>query len=370
MRRTPTILLVCGLLALVLLLLPPPVDPAPGAQGSHRGDILCPAGPLPTQNGAPAFEEFAENFFDSQTKTVVYFHCMEDAKRTMHVGLISPWQGWTEMRFQSTDEWDGSYNVVRLSMSDGEVEAVDGYLAEATSSFVDDRTLGGTFDVIGVTGGVASEHTVYEFGFPLFSADVYDSQLTRNGSFYFQLAYATEEGPFIESEPHFIQIGQFISPGEPTSLEVSLPPGGVALGTAEVIVTLRDERGQPLPLRPVSAFVQTTFGFLDLGLSTTNAQGVASFEYTPRDEGSYLMGAAFPGEGGYTASVSWVSLAVSLAPEGFSLIPRDLAIIQTLIVLVIGLVWGTYGYSLFVVRQAMKAPLQEEGTQDEATPRQ
>ncbi len=368
MMSTRTVLAVCGLLAGALLLLPAQVDEAPGAQASHRGDILCPTGPPPTRDGVFALEEYAENFFDPQTKILISFHCLEDSNRTMHVGLISPWQGWTEMRFQATDEWDGSYNAVRLAMSGGEVQAVDGYVEGATTRFADDRAIGGTYDLIGATGVLGSERNVYEFGFPLFSADAYDSQLTLNGSFYFQLAYATDEGPFMESEPHFIQIGQFISPGEPTSLELTLPPGGVALEVAEVIVTLRDERGQPLSLRPVSAFVQTTFGFLDLGVSTTSAQGVASFEYAPRDEGSYLVGAAFPGEDGHLASVSWFSLVVTSVGEGFSLLPRDLAIIQTLIVLVLGLVWGTYGYSLFIVRQAMRASQKEGGSRDEATP--
>ncbi|MFQ6013307.1 MAG: hypothetical protein ACE5LS_06660 [Thermoplasmata archaeon] len=367
MRAAGVVLAMCGLLIGALLVLPAPVDIAPGAQASHRGDILCPAGAQPTGDGVLAPEEYMENFFDPQTKTLVSFHCLEDANRTMHVGLISPWPGWTELRFQATDEWNGSYNVVRLSMAGGEVVALDGYRG-ATTPFVDDLTLGGTYDVIGAAGASGSEHQIYEFAFPLFSNDVYDSRLTLNGSFYFQLAYATDEGPFMESQPHFIQIGQFPTPGTPTSLELTPPPGNVALEVAEVLVTLRDERGQPLSLRPVSAFVRTTFGFLDLGISSTNAQGVASFDYAPRDGGSFLMGAAFPGEDGHLASVSWVSLVVSAVGEGLSLLPRDLLVIQTLIVLVVGLVWGTYGYSLFLVRQALRAPQQEGRSRNDTEP--
>ncbi len=361
MRRGLVLSLFASALLLGLITLPGPADLAGPAQATHRGDIECPTSPLPEPDGSVSPGEYLENFFDPLTKTLIYFTCGLDAGRTMHTAVITPWAGWTELRFQAADEWNGQYNVVRVSMPEDTVEAVDGFLAGADSAFANDLTLGGTNDVLNVAAGRGSESYVYEFSFPLLSADSFDSRLRSNGSFSFQVAHASESFTVLESEPHFLQIGQFPAQGRWTSVEMSVPAGNEPLNDSEIVVTLRDDRSRPLAFRPLSVFAQTTFGFLDLGSVLTNEQGLASVTYMPRDEGEYLVGAAFAGEEGYLASVEWMPLVLTSAPPPTSLLPRDRLVIQTLIILVVGGVWITYGYSLLIVRQAVRGEGEEAG---------
>lgn len=351
MRRVLVASLLTMALLLGLLALPGPAELTGVVRATHRGDIECPTSPLPEADGVVSPGEYLENFFDPTTKTLVYFTCGLDATRTMHAALVTPWEGWTEFRFQADDDWNGEYNVVRISMPEDTVEVQDGFLSDADSSFVNDLALGGTFDVINVAAGRGSESYVYEFSFPLFSPDFYDSRLTANGSFSFQVAQASTNFTALASEPHFLQIGQFPAQGRWTAVEMSVPPGNEPLNASEIVVTLRDDRSLPLAFRPISVFAQTTFGFLDLGSVLTNEQGLASVSYTPRAAGEFLLGAAFGGEEGYLASVEWMPLVITSAPPSASFLPRDVLFVQMLIVLVVGGVWATYGYSLFIIRQ-------------------
>lgn len=349
-------ILVISALALALLmgglLLPGPAHLTRPVEATHRGDIECPAAPLPNQDGSISEGEYLENFFDPRTKTLAYFTCVQDTSRTMHVALVTPWDGWMELRFQATDEWNGTYNVVRVSMREGTPEALDGFQEGPEAPFVADFSLGGSDDVLNLAAREASESYLYEFSLPLFSSDAYDSRLTSNGSFRFQLVNAAGESALAESDPQFLQIGQFPAEGRWTSLEMSLPPGNEALEPSEILVALRDDHTRPLPLRPLDVFARTTFGFLELGTVQTNEQGLASVTYTPRGEGEYLIGVAFAGEKGYLASVDWMPLSVTAAPPPSSPFPRDLLPVPALIVAVVGGVWGTYAYTLYLLRQA------------------
>lgn len=353
--RSPLLpIAVAALLFLIVLVLPGPANVAPGAQATHEGDILCPSYPVPVHDGYLQPGEYWESFFDPKTKVLLYFNCVQDASRTFHVGLSTPWNESTDLRFQARDVWNGDFNVVRASTGGGSFAALDGFMQSAGPNFTEDVSVGGSYDVSDFVGKASGDSYVYEFAFPLRSADPYDSQLTINGSFYFQLAYVTEAATFLESDAHFVQVGQTPSGARWTSVELSLPAGNVALETSEVLVALRDDRSRPVAFLPVSVFVQTTFGFLDLGTAVTNEDGVASVPYEPRDEGTYIVGAAFEGERGYMASASWQSLVLVPAPSEPVLLPRDLVVIQTLIVVVVGSVWAVYGYSLFVVWQGLR----------------
>ena len=355
MRSSPATIALAALFFLGVLVLSNPMGFAPSAQATHEGDVMCPSSTVTVHDAFLQPGEYRESFFDPKTKVLLYFACVQDANRTIHVGLATPWENWTDLRFQATDAWNGDFNVVRVSMKGDSAEALDGFMRGAEPNFVEDTSLGGSHDIAGPVGRLSSDYYVYEFAFPLRSSDAYDSQLTLNGSFYFQLAYATDRATFLESDPHFIQIGQAPSGARWASLELSLPKGSVALESAEILVGLRDDRSRPVVFMPISVFVQTTFGFLDLGTVLTNEDGLASVQYAPRDEGVYLVGAAFDGERGYLASAAWLSLVLPPVPSDPTLLPGDLLVIQTLIVLVVGGVWSTYAYSLFVVWQGLRA---------------
>ncbi|MEE9600176.1 MAG: hypothetical protein V3W22_00545 [Thermoplasmata archaeon] len=354
--RLAAVLIFTTALLLSLLTLPGPGGLSPLAQATHRGDVVCPPGIEPVHDGVLHPGEYSENFFDPRTKILVYFSCMEDTTRPMHVALMSPSDDWTEMRFQATDEWNGDFNAVRLSLLGSAVNAIDGFVQGTGSDFIDDLTVGGSYDVLDPVVVPGSNYHVYEFAFPLSSFDVYDSQLAGNGSFYFQLGYADDAGSTMESDPHFIQIGQNPPSGRWTFMELSLPWGAAPLEEAEILVSLRDETFRPLALKPVSVFANTAFGFLDIGTVLTNEQGVASVKHTPRDEGAYLLGAAFAGESGYLASVDWHQMVMTSPTPQPTQLPEKSLQIQTIIVIIVGGVWGTYAYCLFVLRQALRAP--------------
>ncbi|MEK6851869.1 MAG: hypothetical protein AABY30_04950, partial [Candidatus Thermoplasmatota archaeon] len=274
-----------------------------------------------------------------------------------HVALVTPWAHWTELRVQAVEAWNGDLNVIRTSMD----AVADGFANSTSTRFVDDLDLGGSYDVDNPVAKQVGDVYVYEFGLPLLSQDSYDCQLAGNGSFYFQLAYVTvagmdgQESALVESDPQIIRIGHGPREGLATSVELSLPPGNEAGEASEIIVGVRDETDAPLAARPVSVFARTAFGFLDLGTAYTNEQGVASVEYAPLGEGEFLIGAAFAGGPDLLASVSWLRLVVG--PDGASVAsPQELRFIETVITLVLGGVWMTFGYSFYLVRTALRDP--------------
>lgn len=362
MKTAASVLLLAATVLLAALSLPG-VSTQP-VRADHDGELKCPTLAEPLHDGVISPGEYTENFFDSVTKVLVYFYCADDAERIMHVALVTPWAEWTEIRIQAVEAWNGDLNVVRASYRDSALDVEDGFLNGTTAQYVSDLSVGGSQDVFDPVGQKAGEGYVYEFGVPLLSPDGYDSQLVDSGSFYFQLAYVTLSGAstealVVESPQWTIHLGTNPVSGNDTNLEVSLPTGQGPTQAAEVIVGLKDRTGAPLSFRPVEVFAQTVFGFLDLGTVYTNEQGVGAVEYAPRDEGQFLVGASFAGADGYLASVSWTSLVVVVPDSGPSYIPRGLLFIQAVIALVLGGVWATYAYSVFLVRQAMREPAVE-----------
>lgn len=351
-------------LAIILALFVVPGGTTQTVRADHEGEVMCASLSEPVHDGTISPGEYAENFFDHVTKVLVYFHCSDDPLRTMHVGLVTPWVGWTEIRVQAVEVWNGDLNVVRASYGESAVDVEDGFLNGTTALYVRDVSVGGSRDVFDPAGQKADDDYVYEFGLPLQSQDGYDSQLSDGGSFYFQLAYTTLTGAsgealVVESPIRTIRVGANPVSGTDTDLEVSLPTGQEPTQSAEVIVSLKDRAGLPLAFRPVEVFAQTVFGFLDLGTVYTNEQGVGSVEYAPRDEGRFLVGASYAGGDGYLASVSWTSLVVVVPDPEPSYIPPGLLPVQAIIALVLGGVWATYGYSVYIVRQGMREPAGE-----------
>ncbi len=362
MRSAVSAVSIVTFLCLGFFIIPGPGDVAPPASAHHFGDIQCPTDPEPVHDGVVQPGEYSENFFDERTKMLVYFKCSSDANRTLHVAMVSPWDGWTEIRLQTVEAWNGDFNAVRVSVPEASLEVVDGFVSAQDDSFVDDLSIGGSHDVIEPVALRSGEHFVYEFAVPLSSPDSYDSQFTSDGSFYFQVAYATLEssqsggGSFLKSDLHVLRVGTNPVSGQWTQLDVSLPQGNEPGDPVEVLFALRGEDGRPLQSRPVTAFVQTAFGFLDLGTIYTNDQGVGSVFYSPHDAGDYLIGASHRGGSGFLSSVAWLRLVVTSPVLAPSLIPRDTLLIQTVIVLVVGGVWGSYAYSFFILRHAMRHP--------------
>jgi hypothetical protein len=358
-RRPAAILFVAAGLLVSLAALPGP-GVLPMATATHQGDIGCPSDPVPQHDGIIEPGEYSENFFDPRTKALVYFTCPEDGEGMMHVGLVTSWEEWTELRFQATEPWNGDYNVVRLRLEASALETLDGFSQGTAPGFVDDLSLGGSFDVIDPVGVRRIDDRVFEFAFPLASGDVYDSQLAANGSYHFQLALASEQTLPLESNDQLIELGEDLVSGLWTAVGLTLPPGNVPVESSEIIVGLRDASFSPLAFRSVTVFARTTFGYLDLGRVVTSEQGLGSVEYAPRGEGEYLIGAAFAGEGGHLASVTWLTLVVT-APTVAPSTLGDLLVVEALIFVVVIGVWATYAYALFLVGRTMLGGRKKKG---------
>jgi len=339
------------------------------AVGTHYGVVECAEVGNPVSDGTIAPDEYDESYFDKTTKILVYFTCENTTGRQLHVGIVAPGEGWVGLQIQARDSWDGTLNEVRLSRvpSSDSVQVADGLRNATLGTFESDASLGGSVDVLNATVGIAGAAVVYEFCVLLQSSDPNDSQLSSNGPFYFALA----DNPYdpdlnseamSESELQSLVLQTDLSVGEWTEVEISLAPSEPA-ADSKMLVALRDGFGYPLPGRGLDVFVQTTFGFLDLGPVTTNDQGVVEVGYAPRDQGTYIVGAAYAGGDGFLGSVAWRTLDISpgYGGEDLSLGPADPVFdlnarpIQAIIVVVVGGVWATYAYAIFVIRQTLRA---------------
>ncbi len=361
MKRSVATLSLMALLLVSLAVLPGTLNPARRAHATHLGEIECPPESTPVHDGVLEPGEYSENLLDPKTKILIYFQCSEAANGTLHVAMVSPWEGWTEIRLQTVEAWAGDLNIIRLSWTGSAVKVVDGFSRGTDSSFVDDLALGGSYDVIEPAGKHTGDSYVYEIAVPLRSVDEYDCQLTGEGSFFFQLAYTTLVAPgqreisFMESDSFVIRLGASPIRGKWTSLDLSLPEGDGSDHASRILLSLRDEKFYPLPSRSLTVFARTSFGFLNLGTVTTNEQGIASIGHAPLVGGTYLIGASFSGGEGYLGSVAWERLALAFQKSGPTLLPNDLAVLHMIIALVVGGVWATYAYSVAVVRHVLRS---------------
>lgn len=376
MRAAALALIAIGFLAL-LPFAPYPLSPTRSAGAWHVGAVECtPAGdPLP--DGVIAAGEYGENYFDGVTKILAYVSCDNSTARILHVGLVTPWAGWVGLLVQADDSADGTFNEVRVSYAGlaAAPRALDAYRS-ATGSSIPDVTLGGSDDVGEVSTGTREEARVFEFSVSLASTDAYDSHLTSTGPYLFALAYNATDAdlssqPTETSEVQSFLIGGANPAGSWTTVELVVPASSIPLENASLLVALRDASGYPVPSAQIEIFVKTAFGFFDLGPVVAGEGGVAEVTYTPRDAGTFLIGAAYTGGYGRLASVAWHVLNVGETPPGtqvglgpFEGGTFELRTTETLIVVVVLGVWATYAYASFVTWIALREPKPRAASRD------
>ncbi|MFQ5838934.1 MAG: hypothetical protein ACE5HJ_09195 [Thermoplasmata archaeon] len=365
-------------LALLIGILVPlstsPWAPVETAVAAPNTVIHCSSATRVVQDGVITQGEYSGSYFDTTTKVLVYFDCEGTTNRTLHVAMVSPWKGWVGLLLQASEVWNGDMNVVRVSLGEGITPAFfDGYLNSTSGRELEDVQQGGTNDVHHLAAVRTDEITVYEFALPLSSSDTYDSQLSGNGPFYFQLEYnAFDVG--LQSNATGVSLPQTIetrpnhSHGEWSNLELSLSVKDNPSIETQILLVLRNLTGFPVSYAPLQVFVRTAFGFMDLGLVVTNAQGVAEVVYAPRGAGKYLVGAAFEGRDGVLASVGWVTLIVDTPNAALPLMHSD-NIALSLVFLGVGGVWVAYGYALLLGYLATNRPAKDFEFLDTRGPR-
>jgi len=311
----------------------------------------------PVSNGAITPGEYSESYFDETTKNLVYLTCDNSTERLLHVGIVSPWAGWTGFMVQASDDWNGVLNEVRVSYapSFGGLQVLDAYANVTVDFTAPDSVLGGSSNVIDASTGTIEGARVYEFSVPLRSTDAYDSQLQGAGPFYFALEYSVSDTDLRSdatgvSELKSLALENDGTPKKWTSLELALSPSSKPLETPTILLSLRDEGGNPLPGSQLEVFLRSSFGLLELGPVVTNDQGVAEVAYFPRDNGTFLVGAAYAGGGGLLASVAWRFLNVVRTSQDGG---PELRPIEAIISVTLTGVWAAYAYAFFVTRQTM-----------------
>jgi len=360
------------LVPLVLLLslssLPGPGSPVQGARAWHPGPVACSFTGNETSDGVIARGEYADNYFDPATDALAYVGCDSSSERLLHVGIVTPWAGWVGLLVQASDVWDGQVNEVRVyaDPSSGTLTTVDAYANLTAGTMAIDLSAGGTADVRNVTTRTMGAARTYEFVVPLNSADSHDSQLGSSGPFNFALEYNAFEGD-LQSPATAVSDLHPLIPDAPTSraawtsLEFTAGLAPATAGAADFLVTLRDDGGFPIPFVEIEVFVRTAFGMYDAGPTSTNEQGVGEVTYAPRENGTYVLGAAYTGGDGLLASVAWRTVTIGSAYEGggvglglFGGSSLELRPVEAIVVVIILGVWATYAYAFFLTWLSMR----------------
>ena len=361
-------ILVPLVLALSLSSLAGPASPVQGARAWHPGPVVCSLTGNETSNGVIARGEYADNYFDPATDVLAYFGCDSSGERLLHVGLVTPWTGWVGFLVQASEVWDGRVNEVRVhaNPSSGTLDTLDAYANLTAGSMALDLSAGGTADVRNATTGASGAARTYEFVVPLNSSDSHDSQLGSSGPFNFALEYNSFEGDVLMPATSVSGLHPLITSASGTrsawtSLEFTAGLSPATAGAADFLVTLRDAGGFPIPFVEIGVLVRTAFGMYDAGPTMTNEQGVGEVTYTPRENGTYVLGAAYTGGDGLLASVAWRTVTMGSAYEGgdvglglFDGSSLDLRPVEAIVVVIILSVWATYAYAFFLTWRSMR----------------
>lgn len=145
----------------------------------------------------------------------------------------------------------------------------------------------------------------------------------------------------------------------PTSLILIVQHADRSAGLLRLLATVSDDENQPLERLPVDFFARTTFGLLSLGTELTNAQGVATLDYTPTVLGETQITAIFSGGGNFARSENSVTVSIERATGSVAsyqpilALPRLLAL--SLVVVIVGSVWISYGVVLNLIRKLHSA---------------
>ncbi len=136
----------------------------------------------------------------------------------------------------------------------------------------------------------------------------------------------------------------------PTDLQFSVPR---SVGEGEEFtlgVVLTDDVGQPVVDALITFTMHITFGKLNLGNATTDANGTASLNYTLAATGEFLMDANFRGGRGYREASATAILVVEGSDEPVEspwLTGDQLAVL--VVTTVLAGVWGSYAYVAYQV---------------------
>jgi len=156
-----------------------------------------------------------------------------------------------------------------------------------------------------------------------------------------------------------------------TTLQVSGPIGATVGDTVELVATLTDAAGEPVP--DVRLLVDERVGFLDTKVSdvtvasaATNDAGVAVIRYAARREGGRSLLVRFPGTSDFAEASAGFEFSVAAGPATYTVEapPGIPGVNRFAVMAVVIVVWGTMlivaWHVAAIAREGRAAELVEE----------
>ncbi len=131
----------------------------------------------------------------------------------------------------------------------------------------------------------------------------------------------------------------------PTHIQV-VAPGPATMGTSATIMGVLHDNTTNQGIRGMTLVfsMKTVFGWLNLGNRTTDDSGKAALDFQPVEPGTFTVRVAFDGNGTYAPTNRTSALTIlPTAPANSPGLPPE-TIIVSIILLVVGGVWVTYGF--------------------------
>lgn len=147
----------------------------------------------------------------------------------------------------------------------------------------------------------------------------------------------------------------------PTRILLELPASPAKAKIFGVSARLVDEAERPIGGAEVTFYQSTGFGPLPIKTVTTDEQGLASLRLRETYLDRLSLGARFAGDGRYAPTQAEGEIVFRGAP-GIRLphparhSPSPSLAVKSLVFLVVGAVWVTYGYAILLVVQMVRAP--------------
>lgn len=265
-----------------------------------------------TVDGRISEGEYAGQLTESTTGINLYW---EQNGTDMRVGLTSPGTGWVAIGFNARGGGMDKGNIIIAAVAASSTLAISDEVGVGFNHY-SDLTQGGTNDVKSSAGTESGGKTTIEFIYPLSSGDKNDQSFGVGGTYAVFLAYhASEDGFTVYHTAHSKSLDVFVEPEgapEPKETVVLVSPLSPAKvhEPIKVVVNLRDSDSKPVSGGVINLYINTTFGYLNIGSNSTDPDGNTTFSITPTKNGILTLRAVHIGNPLYHPSNVTVDLQV------------------------------------------------------------
>ena len=306
-------------------------------------------------------DEYTETFSDPVTQIDVFW---EHNGVNLTVGLVSPGTGWVSLGIGAQME--------NSTMIMGGIDGNSMYCVDLVGISVwthgEDEDNGGQNDILEFSSSENTTHTNLEFIIPLNSTDSLDPFMEEEG--VYPMFFGFHQSSDSMTAPHsahsaifyvFLRSDFII---RQTTLFMTAPSTIKQGDEFYLSASLTDPQNIPYANKSLDFFIETIFGYLVIGTSSTNSSGQATIEYNhPTLSGNLTFGTRFQevivNETGQPKLVLYTGSEVS---QSISIIPEE-PVGEDPIRLLIGIVgfgiaaiallgvWMIYGFNGLILLQ-------------------